>query len=108
LETSLVSEKYQYGFTPDGVGYAAGELCVLDWKTAKSVYPSMLMQVAAYKEGWNEVVPEYPVIGMHILNINKETASFHHHYFQDLSPAWKAFLHARELHDLHKELKNMI
>ena len=108
LEVSLVSNEYRYGFTPDGIGYASGELTILDWKTSKGVYPSMLLQVAAYKHGWNEIVPEHPVVGMHILNIGKESAAFHHHYFEDLPEEWEAFKAARRLHDLHKIIKRKV
>lgn len=108
LEVSLVSSKYQYGFTPDGVGYVADELAILDWKTSKGVYPSMLIQVAAYKHGWNEIIPEHPVKGMHILNISKDSAAFHHHYFEDLPEEWETFKMARRLHDLHKIIKRKV
>jgi hypothetical protein len=108
LEISLVSELYQVGITPDGVGFAADELAILDWKTSKGVYDSHLLQVSSYKEIWNEVVPEHPVKGMHILNISKESGAFHHHYFDDLPEEWEAFKMARKLHDLHKIIKRKV
>jgi len=50
-----VSEVYQYGGTLDIMARnITGELCLIDLKTSKAIYPEMWMQVAAYGEIWHE------------------------------------------------------
>jgi hypothetical protein len=107
-EVNLVSEKYQYGGTPDDIGIVIDKLAVVDWKTGNGVYPDMLIQLAAYKQLWEENNSDKPLEGgFHLLRIGKEDASFHHHHWQALPEAWEAFKHLLELHRIHKVLKKM-
>ena len=108
-EVHLVSEKYQCGGTPDAIAFISGKLSLLDFKTGKGVYEDQLLQLAAYREFWTELHPEQPLTGgYHLLRIAKESASFHHHYWQDLTPALTAFKMARQLHGLKSEIKKLI
>ena len=104
-ETHLVSEKYQYGATPDCVALVKSKPCLFDWKTGSGVYPDMLAQLAAYEMAWNETQEPKLEGGFYLLRIGKEDASWHWHYWQSLPEAWEVFLHALELHKLHKILK---
>jgi hypothetical protein len=105
-EVALVSERYQFGGTLDFVCEIEGQLCLGDFKTSSAVYPEMLLQLAAYRELWNENKPETPITGpSHLLRISKENADFAHHSYGDLSEAWTMFLHLRAVHDLRAKLK---
>jgi len=110
-EIGMVSEKHRFGGTPDAIGRAdfgrGPELCLLDWKTSKSVYPDMLCQLAAYKYMWEENFPDRPLEGgCHLLKFSKsDTGDFSHHFFPDLSDAWGQFLRFRECYDVDKILK---
>lgn len=53
-EVQLVSEEYRYGGTLDALGVANGKYVLLDWKTSKGIYPNYLLQLAAYKQLWDE------------------------------------------------------
>lgn len=102
-EVPLVSELYQFGGTLDFVCEIDGVLCLGDFKTSGGVYPEMLMQLAAYRQLWNENHPERPITGpSHLLRISKEAPDFAHHSYGDLSDAWELFLCARRAYDLKR------
>jgi len=109
-EVSLVSEKYGYGGTFDALAID-DELILGDWKTAKGVYPDNLIQLAAYKQLWEENYPDRPITGgMYILRISKQAepgdpVTFAHHYWGHLDQAWEAYEHMLELHRRNKRLK---
>lgn len=108
-ETPLVSEKYQFGGTPDAVGRQGKKLVLLDWKTSKAVYVDYLIQIAAYVEMWNENNPKEKITGgAHLCRFSKDTGDFSHHYFKDLRDPWKAFRLMRQLYDLDKQLKRRV
>ena len=108
IEPNLISEIYQYGATPDYIGYINGKASLLDWKTG-GVYEDHLLQVAAYKVAWEEVHPEIPLDGgFNLIRFNKEDAAFDHKFRQSLPEAWEAFLNLLNLHNLHKKIKKMI
>jgi hypothetical protein len=105
-EMMLVSEKYRYGGTPDAIGMIGNELCLLDWKTSNAVYCDYLIQLAAYKQLWEENHPERPLVGgCHLLRFAKEHSDFAHHHFPDLSEAWRQFVLFREAYEIDKALK---
>ena len=105
-EIQLVSEKYRYGGTPDAVGMVGNQLVLLDWKTSNGIYTDYLVQLAAYKNLWEENFPERPLTGgFHLLRFAKEHGDFGHHYFADLDNAWRQFLLFREAYEIDKELK---
>lgn len=104
-EVALVSEKWQFGGTLDFVCEIDGVLCLGDFKTSGGVYPEMLMQLAAYRELWNENHSDRPITGpSHLLRISKESPDFGHYSFGDLSDAWELFLCARRAYDLKKRV----
>jgi hypothetical protein len=104
-EVPLVSEKHQFGGTLDFVCEIDGLLCLGDFKTSGAVYPEMLMQLAAYRELWNENHPDKQITGpSHLLRISKDNPDFGHYSFGDLSEAWELFLLARRAYDLKKRL----
>ena len=105
-EVPLVSERHQFGGTLDFVCEIDGQLCLGDFKTSSAVYPEMLIQLAAYRQLWNENNPEKQITGpSHLLRISKEHADFAHHSYGDLSDAWETFLHLRAIYDLQARLK---
>lgn len=105
-EVHLVSEEYQFGATPDCIAMVRGKLSLLDWKTGNGVYPDHMIQLAAYRKAWEENHPDQPLDGgYHLLRIGKADASFHHHWWQDLSDCWCAFQYLLGLEQLSKTIK---
>lgn len=106
-EANLVSERHQFGLTPDViVKTEEGKFALVDLKTGKGPYESHLIQMAAYKEGYEENYPDELITeGFHLLRIGKEDASFHHHYWEELPGAWEAFLNLLNLEKLQAQLK---
>jgi hypothetical protein len=105
-EMPLVSEEYQFGGCPDAIGEINDKLCLVDWKTSNSVYPDYLIQLAAYKQLWEENNPDRPLTGgFHLCRFAKQHGDFSHHYYPDLSEAWEQFKLFRKAYDIDKELK---
>lgn len=104
-ELPLVSEKHKFGGTFDAILIRNGR-AVGDWKSSNAIYGEYLIQVAAYGRLWEENFPDQPITsGYHLLRFDKTYGDFHHHFWGDLSRAWDAFLHLRELYEIDKELK---
>lgn len=105
-EMHLVSEEYRFGGTPDAIGMIGNSLCLLDWKTSNAVYPDHAIQLAAYRQLWNENHPEQPLTGAsYLLRFSKNYPDFEARKFGDLSEAWEIFKHYRLAYDLDKLLK---
>ncbi len=106
LEEHIVSEVYQFGATPDCIAAINGKICLFDWKSSNGVYPDYLIQIAAYKVAWEEVHPDILIDGgFYLYRMDKENAAWTLHYWEDLSPAWEAFLCCLKLHSLKKQIK---
>ena len=111
-ETRLVSETYRYGGTLDAM-LVDGELALGDWKTSNSVRADYLIQLAAYRQLWEENNPDRLVTGgFHLLKFSKpehpdDPVHFSHHHWSHLDIAWEAFKHMRELYDLSSRLKKL-
>ena len=104
-EIELVSEKYQFGGCPDAIGEIDGKLCLLDWKTSNSVYSDYLIQLAAYRQLWEENFPDKKLEGFHLCRFDKEYGDFAHHYYSELDDAWEQFKLFRQAYELDKKLK---
>ena len=105
-EMCLVSETYRYGGTPDAIGMIDGVLCLIDWKTSNGVYSDYLIQLAAYRNLWEENYPDRPLSGgFHLCRFSKEYGDFAHHYYPRLDEAWEQFTLFRRAYDIDKLLK---
>lgn len=114
-ELHLVSEKHQYGATPDCIAEINSKPALFDWKTGSGLYPDMLIQIAAYIEVIEEteaIKGEHPFTsltgGAYLLRIGKEDASWHYHHWDVLPEAWEAFEYLLGLHKLQKILKKKV
>lgn len=104
-EISLISEEYQYGGMLDALPNG-NELYVIDWKSTKRIYPDHIVQVAAYRQLWNENNPVNRAEDGHIVRFDKETGAFQHMYLpkKNLDRGFTAFLHMRLLYDSIREV----
>jgi hypothetical protein len=96
-EKPLVSEKYQYGGTPDGMFEFKGRIALGDWKSSKKVYMDNILQLAAYIILWEESFPDQPITdGAHIVRFSKDYGDFEHRSFDNLDLEKRQFLLLRE------------
>jgi hypothetical protein len=104
-EIPLVSEQHQFGGTFDAT--LIGDRHIMaDYKTAASLYPEHLLQIAAYGALWNENFPDEPITGgFYILRFSRDYGDFSAHWFGELEEAWQAFLVCRQLYDLKTKIK---
>ena len=108
-EKPLVSEKYAYGGTPDGLFEFKGKIAMGDWKSSKRVYADNLLQLAAYWIIWEENFPDQPITdGAHIVRFSKEYGDFEHRSFDNLDVEKRQFLRLREAYEDDKLIKKRI
>lgn len=111
-EVPLVSEQYRFGGTIDAIARdGKGRLCLLDWKTSNAVYADYAIQLAAYRQLWNEHADESMQItdgGYHLCRFAKEHADFEHRYWPDLSEAWELFALYLKAYDLDAALRKRV
>lgn len=111
-EVPLVSEKYRFGGTIDAIARdGKGRLCLLDWKTSNAVYADYAIQLAAYRQLWNETADETMLIddgGYHLCRFAKEHGDFEHRYWPDLSEAWDLFALYLQAYEIDKALRARI
>lgn len=112
-ELPLVSEVHRYGGTLDAV-LVDGELAIGDWKTSNSIRASMLLQLAAYGELWNEHHPDQPITGgYHLIRFSKQEqpddpVHFSHHHWTQLDLARDMFLRMVPLYYDFNRLRKML
>lgn len=107
-EISLVSEEHRFGGTIDIMALINGKLSIADIKTGKEVYEDHIIQIVAYSKLWEENFPQHPIDGgYHIIRLGKEIPMFSYNYYGRFPEAWEVFLHLKELHELHKEIKKL-
>jgi len=107
-EVALVSERYQYGGCLDCI-MVDGERALGDWKTSNAIYQDHLIQLAAYKELWEENYPDKPITGgFHLCRFSKKHGDFAHHYWSELDDAWEQFKLFRKAYELDKKIKKRV
>lgn len=109
-EIQMVSEKYQFGGTPDAIGRNAdGQLILLDWKTSNAVYSDYCLQLAAYKTLWEENHPDQPITGgFYLLRFSKDFPDFSAHYYGELDDAWSMFKCLLDAYAFDKIMKQRV
>lgn len=110
-EVPLVSEQFRYGGTIDAIARdGKGRLCLLDWKSSAGIYTDYALQLAAYRQLWNENRHDQQITdgGYHICRFSKQHGDFEHRYFPELIEAWEMFRLLVPAYALDKQLKERI
>ena len=92
IEAHLVSEEHGFGGTLDCLAEIDGVPTILDIKTAKSIYPEHLHQVAAYR--WLAAENGHEVKAVRVLQVGRtEDEGFSEHVIPvgRLGPHWRIF-----------------
>jgi hypothetical protein len=66
------SPTHGYIGTGDLIAYIDGKLSVADWKTSKRLYPTVRLQLSAYKSAWEEENPDQIIEQRVGINTTKE------------------------------------
>jgi hypothetical protein len=90
-EVSIVSEKHQFGGTPDLVAIIDNGIGLVDFKTSKGVYSEMKVALAAHGALWNETHPKQTLDSYHLIVLPKDGGPFQHHACGDLQREWEIF-----------------
>jgi hypothetical protein len=103
-ETVLISEKHQYGGTPDTIAMIGGGLGLVDFKTSPKPYPDHLIALAAHGRLWEENNPQQPITSYHLLLLPKDGSGFKHHAYSaaHMEPQWRLFRLYLEAYRLDK------
>lgn len=105
-EILLVSERHQYGATPDAVAIRGSKgLCLPDWKSSKGTYADHVLQLAAYGAAFEEVTGLRLDAGYCLCRFDKVTGGFSTHWWprEAMAGPLRAFLALRQLHELKRE-----
>jgi len=100
-EQVCYSKKYNYVGTLDFICKIDGKLYLGDLKTSNAIYPTMLIQTAAYRHARVEEYPEEGYVGQLILRIGKD-GSFEVVVVRDdkmYKEMFMAFIAALKLHE---------
>lgn len=90
-EISLVSERHQYGGTPDLVAIINNGIGLIDFKTGKAVYNEMKVALAAHGNLWDEARPTQRLDSYHLIILPKDGGAFQHHAYGELTREWELF-----------------
>lgn len=105
-EVPLVSEEYRFGGTIDVVlKMPNGGLSLADWKSSAAVYSDYLIQLAAYRQLWEENGHPPITEGFNLFRFSKDHGDFEHRRWPELRDAWELFKHLRAAYDLDKLVK---
>jgi hypothetical protein len=107
-EVPLVSERFEFGGTPDFFGLVDGEPTVLDFKTSKDIYPEHLIQLAAY---WM-LIDGNPGCGTHyvpcqagVIQVGRtEDEGFGTKFINNPGLHWQIFVSALEIYRYQRQL----
>jgi hypothetical protein len=105
-EFPMVSEEGGFGGTVDLIANIDGVLEVVDFKTAKAIFPEHIYQVAAYRELATE--NGFAVKRARLLRIGRtEDEKFDNETFtpDELDPYWETFYHALAIYELQKRMR---
>jgi len=104
LEEPLISEKYQYGGTPDNCCLLDGTPTYIDYKTSGGIYEEMFLQSAAYRHLLEE--NGYDVNRIYILRIGRdETEGFEVQEILDTTIHFEIFKRCLDIYNLRNRLK---
>jgi len=101
IEKKVVHEELRYGGTIDIIAKHDGRLWLIDLKTSKGLYPEMVLQTAAYAEGY-ESQENVHIDECFLLQLNKTDGDFHYKRIshEARAAAWRVFRNLLEIHKL--------
>jgi hypothetical protein len=109
VEKKLISTKWAYGGTIDIVAKNAKGFYIIDLKTSGKVYDSYWLQLAAYKQLWDEnfgtVLPQDKIRKCCIMHVGGEQGAYKPYTHDDVSKEFHAFCQLRILWDELEKLK---
>lgn len=95
-ELMVYSRRWHYAGTLDCVAKINGKLAVIDFKSSKSYWPEMDLQVSAYRQAYQEMTGRKPKEAW-ILRLGKEDGEFEAIQVKSLAKSMRAFKGAYEL-----------
>ncbi|WP_425837377.1 hypothetical protein [Streptomyces fractus] len=107
LEETVWSDTDKYAGSFDAIAKVDGEIVILDWKTSKSIYDSVALQLSAYRFAdriiiaeTGESVPVPEIVGGGALHVRPEGWALHP--VQCDEEVFKTFNHLRGVFDWEK------
>jgi len=73
IEVATISHKYRYAGTVDIVCLIGDTRWMLDIKFGNAIYDTYFLQLAAYRQSWEENNPEHPIHKMGVLHLKAST-----------------------------------
>ena len=100
-EMKMVSEKYKFGGTVDCIYKEGGKYYILDFKTSNSCHDEYIVQLAAYRQLYEENSGNKITSGI-ILKLSKDKKEYKEYKItkKDLDWGWKVFTNCLNLQEL--------
>jgi len=100
-QKQVISEQFRYGGTLDLILSGNGNLFLYDMKRSKGIWPSMKIQIAAYKNAYEEQEGKR-IDECYILHLQEEVVTPIRVTPSEIKAGWEVFKHLRSLYDLKK------
>lgn len=107
VECPQYSREYKISGRSDFIGIVDGRMAVIDYKSTKSLYPEIALQMAAYARFHLEEYKNATHFDRYGLRLNKETGDFEARKYMDLESDWDTFLACFKLYDRLKHLRRV-
>lgn len=105
-EVSMLNKEFGYKGTLDRLARYDGKLILIEWKTAKAIYPEYKLQVAAYKKAY-ETLYKDKISEVRIIRLGKDKVEYENKLIEDdMSDLFKVFLNALKICKWIKSEKN--
>jgi hypothetical protein len=109
MEMSLVSKRYCFGGTLDVVAeIGGGRLAIVDFKTSPTAYVENLIQLAAYRQLWEENRERRLTGGFYLICCPKDGSRCKPFHYPHLRDAWRQFVVLRRAYDLDRKLPGIL
>lgn len=105
-ESRVISRKHGYLGTLDNLSYVDGVLSLVDYKAAKSVYSTYILQTAAYIMAREEETGEH-IPQIYILQIGEEKTTPYRYNREQIEVAFEGFLGLLSMYKADKKLGKM-
>ena len=102
-EIKMVSDKYKFGGTCDAICTIGNKLTILDFKTSSGVYDEFIIQLAAYRQMYQESTGK-KIQQAILLKLDKEGEGYEEHRIalKDLNWGWRVFKLILKLQELKR------
>lgn len=103
-EIKVYSRRHKVVGTADNISKVDGVVSLLDYKRAKNVYSSYILQLGAYKNMYEEEHPDVKIEQAWILQLHDDGTKPYKYTGKQLDDAYESFVALRRVHEWNRTL----